>query len=387
MSQHQFSPSATQALTPSTWYQQVCEQPGFQGDKAQAAAVARLQALHEQLIDFQTKRDRFLGRSLLSPLLSPDLPRGLYLWGGVGRGKSLLMDMFYSTLPYRRKRRVHFHAFMQDIHRLLAEQKHAVDPLQVVAAKIAKSTRVLCFDEFHVSDIADAMILARLLTWLFEYGVVLVLTSNYPPDRLYPDGLQRENFLPAIALLKAKLDVINVDGGNDYRLRQLERTQAYRCPDDAATQIIFRTIFDQLTTGRPLPGQFLLNARPIKAIHRANGVVWFDFATLCAEARGQADYLEIARQYHTVFLTGVPKMTASMASEARRFTWLIDVFYDNRVKLFIAAAVAAHELYVDGVNSREFFRTESRLQEMQSKTYMALGRSEPVESFNANPPG
>ncbi|WP_174874672.1 cell division protein ZapE [Vogesella oryzae] len=369
MAQHVFSPPSDGSLSPRSWYQAASQQPGFIHDAAQAAAIERLDELWQALHEFKDKRNRFLGRSLRKP----PVPRGLYFWGGVGRGKSFLMDAFYSCVGYRRKRRVHFHHFMAEIHKQLRTLSNEADPLQKVAERIAHDVRLLCFDEFHVSDIADAMMLGRLFTALFEHGVICVMTSNYPPDDLYPNGLMRSNFLPTIALLKANLDVINVDGGNDYRLRELIREPLFLVPagDDASARL--EAMFDRLAGAAPeLPHVLEVLGREIPLKRHAPGVVWFDFRAICDGPRSQTDYLEIASEYHTVFVSDIPKLAARDSAIARRLTWLVDVFYDHRVKLVASSAVPAEEVYTDGVQASEFFRTASRLTEMQSQSYLQL---------------
>jgi cell division protein ZapE len=337
-------------------------------DSAQEAALGRLQRLYDELIAFKRARTSLLGRWLNQPLP----PRGAYFWGGVGRGKSFLMDAFYAALPYRRKTRVHFHAFMKAVHDDLRQHKNAVDPLAAVAARIARRHRVICFDEFHVSDVADAMILGRLLTALFEHGTVFVLTSNYRPDDLYPNGLQRQNLLPTIALLKQWLDIVQVDGGIDYRLRQLEHAACYYTPLSEAVDAELSALFERMQPGLDEDPRLTIEARTLKARRRAGSLVWFDFATLCESPRSQLDYLELARRFAVVILSGVPRLTPDMGDAARRFTWLVDVFYDHRVKLLLSAAVPADELYREGPNSQEFPRTVSRLIEMRTHEYMAL---------------
>lgn len=368
MSQHVIAPP-TQGTSPKAWYQGLSASPSFIPDPAQAAAIERLDALYHQLLLFKTKRSRLFGKSLLP---QPDLPRGLYFWGGVGRGKSFLMDAFYAALPYKRKKRLHFHQFMQEVHHELRQLKSETDPLAAVASKIAKSVRVLCFDEFHVSDIADAMILGRLMEHLFKRGVVLVTTSNYPPDGLYPHGLQRNNFLPTIALLNRTLDVFNLDGGNDYRMRTLTQARTYLTPNTAESTAELDRLFSAIATSKDSAPQLKIEGRTIKAQRVAAGVVWFDFFAICGDTRGQADYLQIAHTYHTVIVSDIPKLASNQSSEARRFTWLVDVFYDHRVKLIISAAVPVETLYEDGVQASEFFRTASRLTEMQAEEYLAL---------------
>jgi len=340
---------------------------GIEADPAQLIAARRLQKFYDDLLALKAARR---GR-LRKLLVHPELPRGVWFWGGVGRGKSFLMDCFFTAVPYERKRRVHFHAFMREIHESLRAHRNEADPLAKVAARIARETRLMCFDEFHVSDIADAMILARLMQALFDAGVVFCITSNYPPDGLYPNGLQRELFLPTIALLQQKLDVIEIDAGIDYRLRALQQAQVFLDTDDAAASTAIEHTFHKIAggTGHTKPVEVLGRLLPV--VHRAPGVIWFDFATLCGGPRSQNDYLWLANRHHTLFLSRVPKMGPGMASEARRFTWLVDVLYDHRVKLIIGAACPAEQLYTQGVQAGEFKRTVSRLIEMRSLEYLA----------------
>ncbi|NHC05630.1 cell division protein ZapE [Azonexus fungiphilus] len=349
-------------------YHALLAERGYTADAAQLAAAGALQNLYTQLLQFKVNRGSTLKR-LLNP---PKPPQGVYFWGGVGRGKSFLMDCFYASVPYRRKKRLHFHSFMQQIHRDLEKFKGEPDPMLKLAAAIAKDVRLLCFDEFHVSDIADAMILGRLLEGLFAHGVILVMTSNYPPSMLYPNGLHRESFLPAIALLEKNLDVYEVEAGIDYRLRALEQVEIYHHPADAAAEAKMLDYF-RMVAGEEgkRGGQIEILERKIDTVRRANGVIWFDFRTLCGGPRSQNDYLEISRGHHTVLLSGIPKMTAHQASEARRFTWLVDVFYDNKVKLIATADCAADALYTEGTQASEFKRTVSRLTEMNSREYLA----------------
>lgn len=384
MSQHTFSPDENVHCSPKGWYQLASERPGFIHDEAQAAAIEQLDRLWHALMDFKAKRNRFLGRSLRSP----EVPRGLYFWGGVGRGKSFLMDAFYACVPYRRKRRIHFHHFMAETHRELRKFAGVKDPLLAYADQIAKATRLLCFDEFHVSDIADAMILGRLMSALLERGVVVVTTSNYAPDDLYPNGLQRQNFLPTIELIKRELDVLNVDGGHDYRLRELTREPLFLVPADADSERRMEQMFVRLGSGAELPQKTITVLEREIAVKRLSpGVAWFDFMALCDGPRAQTDYLEIASEYHTVFLSGIPKLSAKQASIARRFTWLVDVFYDNRVKLIASADAPPEEIYTEGLQSGEFFRTASRLTEMQSKSYLELPHQSMAQSHDQPPPG
>ena len=350
------------------YYRKTAQYRGFSHDSAQTMAVARLQELHDHLLEFrEDKRSKF--QELFS---HAQPPRGVYLWGGVGRGKSFLMDAFFHIVPLVRKHRLHFYHFMQEVHHGLNAAKGEADPLVTIARGIAGKSRLICFDEFHVSDIADAMILGRLLDELFKQGVVFCMTSNYPPDSLYPNGLQRANFLPAIKLIKSRMDVVNVDSGVDYRLRTLEKTNSYFSPITEHTHAALDKLFVEVAEGGYLSLQMDIEGRSIEAHRRSHGIVWFDFATLCDGPRSQADYLHLARQYHSIILSGVPRMGADKAEAARRFTWLVDIFYDHKVKLILSADASPEELYVTGINSGEFQRTVSRLREMQSHDYLAL---------------
>ena len=297
--------------------------------------------------------------------------RSVYLWGGVGRGKSFVMDVFFAACPFPAKRRVHFHAFMQRVHEDLRRHREVPDPLAKVAEDIAAEVRLLCFDEFHVSDIADAMILGRLLEALLARGVAFVLTSNYPPHGLYPNGLMRVNFLPTIALIERTFDVLEVDSGTDYRLRTLENVELYLVPPSPENEAKLREDFRRLTGQDPMPGMLELFDREIPYLGRHLDVVWFTFAALCDGPRSQNDYLEIAREHDTVLLSGIPRMGPAQASQARRFTWLIDVLYDHRVKLIATAEAEPQELYREGLNAHEFARTASRLIEMRTREYLA----------------
>ena len=337
-------------------------------DHAQIAALDRLQQLADELAAFRAARQSTLKRLFAAP----EVPRGVWLWGGVGRGKSLLMDSFYATVAIRRKSRVHFHAFMRDAHAALAERKQEVDPLASVAAQIARRYRLICFDEFHVSDIADAMVLGRLLEGLFANGVVLVTTSNYAPDGLWPNGLLRERFLPAIALIKQSLDVVEVDAGVDYRLRALVQLQTFHVPGGPAADAAMAAAYEAMRGGPDESTHLAIEGRALTARRRAGSVVWFDFRTLCDGPRSQRDYLELARRFSVLFLSDIPRMDAETADQARRFTWLVDILYDHRVKLVASAAVPAGALYPEGPNAVEFPRTVSRLTEMRTRDYMAL---------------
>jgi cell division protein ZapE len=347
------------------------EARGSAPDAAQRRAAVRLERLAEELHAFRAARASRLKRLFNAP----DVPRGVYLWGGVGRGKSMLMDAFFATVRIRRKTRVHFHAFMRDVHDELARLKREVDPLATVAAHIAARWRLVCFDEFHVSDIADAMILGRLLDALFAHGVVFVMTSNYPPDGLYPQGLKRENFVPTIALIRQWLDVVEVEGGIDYRLRALEHARVYHTPADAAAEAELARMFDAMASGPDEDPKLFIEGRPMLARRRAGSAIWFDFEALCEGPRSQRDYLELARRFAVMLISGVPRMDRSRADAARRFTWLVDILYDHRVKLVLSAAAAAESLYPEGPNAQEFPRTASRLAEMRTRDYMALAHA------------
>ena len=352
------------------FYQHALEQRGFESDAAQQNAVDRLQRAYQEWAHYKSRRSSSLKRMLIRP----EVPRGVYLWGGVGRGKSFLMDSFYSVVPLVRKTRVHFHEFMRGVHHQLDELKGIADPLDEVARRIAKKYRLICFDEFHVSDIADAMILYNLLGALFNNGVSFIMTSNYDPDLLYPDGLHRDRMLPTIALLKDKLDVLNVDAGVDYRKRALDQVESYYTPLGAAADHALRTAYAKVAETADEDPCVRIEAREIRALRRAGGIIWFDFATLCGGPRSQNDYLEIASRFHTVVLSAIPAMSAAQSSEARRFTWLIDVFYDHKVKLLMSAEVVPEELYTEGTLANEFHRTVSRIIEMQSRAYMEAPR-------------
>jgi cell division protein ZapE len=347
-------------------YEQSLARRGFVADPAQRRAVERLQRLYEEWTGYKARRSNALKRLLVKP----PLPRGVYLWGPVGRGKSFLMDAFYLCVPLVRKRRVHFHHFMREIHRELEQVKGTEDPIAEVAARTARRFRLICFDEFHVSDIADAMILGRYLEQAMERGVEFVMTSNYHPDKLYPNGLQRERFLPAIELLKSRLDVVGVDNGTDYRRLKMERLKVYYVGNEAVFETIFADLKDVEEERQPLD----VEGRQIPYRKRAGGLVWFDFAALCGGPRSYADYVDLARRFHTVMLSGVPEMSPKNADAARRFTWLIDVFYDDRVKLVVSAAAEPEKLFPAGEHAAEFERTVSRLHEMQSAEYLKLER-------------
>jgi cell division protein ZapE len=349
-------------------YRQQLEKRGFLADPSQSRAVERLQQLFAEWSAYKARRSSALARLIVKP----PLPKGVYLWGAVGRGKSFLMDSFYLCVPLVRKRRVHFHHFMREIHREMNELKGTEDPIAEVAARSARRYRLVCFDEFHVSDIADAMILGRFLEQVMARGVVFCMTSNYHPDQLYANGLQRERFAPAIELIKQRLDVLQVDNGTDYRRLKMERLKAYHTGRDSEAQLekIFEELRDVEEERHPLD----VDGRRIAYRKRAGGLLWTDFQALCGGARSYADYVDLARRFHTVMLSGVPRMSPKHADAARRFTWLVDVFYDDRVNLIVSAEARPDQLFVEGENSAEFQRTVSRLHEMQSVEYLQAER-------------
>jgi cell division protein ZapE len=353
-------------------YEQTLAERGYGSDEAQLRAIDALERCENEWIDYKARR----GNALTKLLVRPPIPRGVYMWGGVGRGKSFLMDCFFQSVPLKRKTRLHFHEFMREVHRELQDLKGQADPLDELGKRMARRFRLICFDEFHVADVTDAMILHRLLVALFANRVSIVTTSNFPPDGLYPNGLHRDRILPAIELLKDKLEVINVDAGNDYRQRTLAQVQVYHCPLGDAAEAALEQAFAQLAEAREEPPVLHIEQREITARRRAGGVVWFDFKWLCGGPRSQNDYLELASRFHTIILSNVPHMPPRLASEARRFTWLVDVLYDRRVKLIMSAAVPPEQLYTEGPLAHEFPRTVSRLSEMQSKEYLELARRE-----------
>jgi len=359
-------------LTVMDYYLKVVARRGYISDESQLAAVRKMQELYDEWVGYKARRNTTLKRMFIKP----DLPRGVYLWGGVGRGKSFLMDSFYLCVPLVKKRRVHFHHFMRDVHQALDDVKGEEDPLLLVAKDIASKFRLICFDEFHVNDIADAMILGRLLQHLFDNRVMLCMTSNYHPDLLWKDGLQRAKFLPAIELIKAHLDVVNVDAGVDYRRRALESARIYHTPITAETEAAISLEFDRIAEVEDEHQPLDVEGRNLRYQRRAGGIVWFEFQELCGGPRSYTDYVDLARRFHTIVLSNIPEMGPRQASEARRFTWLIDVLYDARVKMIMSAAVPADRLYTQGALVNEFARTVSRIDEMQTLDYLAQPRVE-----------
>jgi cell division protein ZapE len=391
--------SDIEAGSPLEWYWKFSQSHDFESDPAQIAVLNHLDRLHGEMENYRQYRQGKINRLVTNFGGGKRPPRGLYIWGSVGRGKSLMMDAFYNVSTLKRKRRVHFHEFMREIHAEMREHSGEEDPLDAVSTKIAKQLRLLCFDEFHVSDIADAMILGRLLELLTAKGVVLVMTSNYQPDDLYPNGLQRARFLPAIELLNRELEVLEIAGERDHRRRILESIPVYHTPaTPAAEQALAKAFSAMSKAGFASNGAITIGNRPMAFIRRAKGVVWFDFNELCVKPRSHVDYLEIAGLYHTVLVSNIPQLHAkNRADVVRRFTWLVDVFYDQRVKLICSAEAAPEWLVIDdrtgagstGIGSgaaalsantkgdatlmvsAEFARTASRLREMQSKEYFS----------------
>ncbi len=349
------------------WIRQQAIVHGFELDDAQQAVLPCLERLFQDL----AAAERASG-PLLRFFTSKRLVQGLYLWGGVGRGKSFLMDSFFAAAPVKRKRRLHFHRFMQDVHRELATLQGQPDPLATVAKRLARTTKLLCLDEFLVTDIGDAMLMRHLLEGLFAEGVVLVTTSNTQPDELYRNGLQRGQFLPAIDLLKRHLQIHEVEGGQDYRLRALEQLGVYHSPLSDATERRMREEFVAIARDEGDADTLVeVDGRQLNARRVAPGVAWFEFGELCQKPRGQVDFIELARRYHTVLLSRIPRMFADERDAARRFAWLVDEFYDRRVKLIVSAEAPLEGLLDPTAVGRDLERTVSRLIEMQSHHYLA----------------
>ncbi|PCI61265.1 MAG: cell division protein ZapE [Gammaproteobacteria bacterium] len=363
-------------LSPLAKYKQDLTDENFYYDAAQENAVKHLQHLYEELQNkplpvtgFKKVLNRWK-RVVSKP--EQKMIKGVYFWGGVGRGKTYLVDTFYDSLPFENKMRVHFHRFMHRVHQELKTLTGQADPLKIIATRFADETCIICFDEFFVSDITDAMILGTLFEQLFAHNVTLVATSNIIPDKLYWNGLQRVRFLPAIALINKHTKVVNVDSGVDYRLRTLEQAEIYHYPLDEQAQLNLIQYFNQLASEEGKQNtEIEINNRQLTTIVVADGVVYFDFSVLCESARSQNDYMEISREFHTVLLANVKQMNANCDDSTRRFIALVDEFYERNVKLIISAEVALEELYLDGRLQFEFKRCLSRLQEMQSHDYLA----------------
>ena len=362
-------------LSPLSRYEHDLNSKGFQKDEAQRNAVINLQRLYDDLLSDDAPKGITQKITNLFSRQRPPSVKGLYFWGGVGRGKTYLMDLFYDALPFDRKLRTHFHRFMRSVHHELKQIKNEQDPLEIISEKFARKYRVICFDEFFVVDITDAMILANLLDGLFRRGVCLVATSNIVPEGLYKDGLQRARFIPAIKLLEEHCEVLNVDGGVDYRLRTLKQSELYYCPHSLDAQQALDAFFHSLLVNEEHVNEnstVEIEGRELRAVKLADDVVWFDFYEICDGPRSQNDYIEIAREYHAVIVSDVPKFVEGKDDQARRFIYLVDEFYDRNVKLILSAAAPFMSLYESGRLEFEFQRTQSRLQEMQSEEYLAL---------------
>jgi len=347
---------------------------GFTADPAQVAAVDALGGVYRQLCETKAADSTFtrLKRLLPGPLGVQAPPRGVYLWGSVGRGKTFVMDVFFEALPFEDKVRYHFHRLMYHVHNRLKTLSGEKDPLDIVASEIADQARVICFDEFFVSEIGDAMILGKLLQGLFRRGVCLVATSNIPPTELYKDGLQRSQFVPAINLLQKHTHEIHVDGAQDYRLRVLEQAEIWHAPLDVAAERNLDSYFAAIAPEEGSIGQTIeILGREIPTRRRADGIAWFAYEALCDGPRSQDDYIEIARAFQTVLLSDVPVMDAAKENQARRFIALVDEFYERRVKLITSAERPIADIYRGKRLTLEFQRTISRLLEMQSHAYLA----------------
>lgn len=365
-------------MTPLERYKQDLQREDFVYDPTQEMAVGHLQRLYDDLVAVEQKPRKGVLDHLVKVFggKKEEPVKGLYFWGGVGRGKTYLMDTFFESLPFERKTRTHFHRFMQRVHHELRLLDGTKNPLVAIGRKYAEETRVLCFDEFFVSDITDAMILGGLMEQLFSHGVTLVATSNIIPDELYRDGLQRDRFLPAIDLIKRYTEVVNVDGGVDYRLRTLEQAELYHYPLGEGARHSLEESF-QLLCGGGNPANIEtddiveINGRGIRFHKFCDDIAWFDFDALCNGPRSQNDYIELSKLFHTVIVSDVPQMGRTNDDVARRFINMVDEFYDSSVKLIMSAEVPITDLYTEGRLSFEFQRTQSRLLEMQSKEYLA----------------
>lgn len=360
-------------MTPWQRYQEDLDSDDFAYDAAQENAVKELQRLFDELTQPQKKPSwRVRIANTFGKGQTQTNIQGIYFWGGVGRGKTYLVDTFYHCLPFEHKMRVHFHRFMHRVHNELTALAGEQDPLPIIAKRFAQEAKVICFDEFFVSDITDAMILGTLMENLFAHGIVLVATSNIVPDELYRNGLQRARFLPAIDLINENCRIVNVDSGVDYRLRALEQAELYHYPLDPLASANLNLYFSQLAPDEGQSKQTIeINNRPIETLKVADGVLMTTHYALCDGPRSQNDYMELSREFHTVLLADVQQMGQANDDVARRFIALVDEFYERNVKLVIAAAVPMHELYTQGQLNFEFKRCLSRLQEMQSHEYLA----------------
>jgi len=359
-------------MTPLERYQADLKRPEFFHDAAQETAVRHLQRLYDDLVQASQNKpgmfSKLFGKKDHTPV------KGLYFWGGVGRGKTYLVDTFFEALPFKEKVRTHFHRFMKRVHEEMKTLPGEKNPLTIIAKRFSEEARVICFDEFFVSDITDAMILGTLMEELFKNGVTLVATSNIVPDGLYKDGLQRARFLPAIALIKQNTDIVNVDSGVDYRLRHLEQAELFHFPLNEVAQESLRKSFRALTPECTQAGEndkLIIENREIIALRTCDDVAWFDFRELCDGPRSQNDYIELGKIFHAVILSGVEQMSVTTDDIARRFINMVDEFYDRNVKLIISAEVELKDLYTGGRLNFEFQRTLSRLLEMQSHEFLS----------------
>lgn len=367
-----------------THYHHLLNQKNYIADSTQIAAISRLQTLYNECHHLSNQSQSILFKPIATLnkwFKAHQPPKGIWLWGGVGRGKSFIMDCFYESMEHlSHKKRIHFHEFMRSIHQELDLLKGNSNPLDQVAKHIAKQYQLLCFDEFHISDIADAMILYRLLDRLFAHGVIFVITSNYLPDQLYPDGLHRDRILPAINLLKHHLDIVNIDAGIDYRRRDLTPIKAYWSPHNAIADteinIMFNKLSNKISPDTPNSNntnelsEIAIENRTIKIQKKSATVLWGSFKQLCDTARSQNDYLAIANQFNTLILTDIPQLDKTQATSARRLTWLIDILYDHKIKLIASAKTPPEGIYTEGQFAHEFHRTVSRMIEMQSDEYV-----------------
>jgi len=360
--------------SPQQAYSEQLQHGVLEEDSAQRTVIAALQKLHQQLLTPKptlspSLSDRIFFRNTAA---TDNLPKGLYIWGGVGRGKTWLMDIFFNSLSFKQKQRLHFHHFMQTIHNELRELRGQRDPLKIVASNLARRTKILCLDELYVSDIGDAMLLGQLLENIFQQGIVLVTTTNIPPDHLYQDGLQRMAFLPTIALIKEHMQIVELSGNTDYRLKYLESAKVYHTPLTQSTNKLLQEEFEHLTTSEIKTGNAIaIKGREIPVLSQTDEMIWFDFAMLCNSPRSSADYIEIARQFHTVVISNIPVMTDEHNDQVRRFMTLIDELYDCNVKVIMSAEDMPNKLYQGSQLAFAYQRTASRLQEMQSRAYLA----------------
>ncbi len=360
--------------TPLSRYHEDLEDPQFEPDEMQALAVKNLQRLYDELLQSKSQSVGIMERFGLAKPAKQRPVQGLYFWGGVGRGKTYLVDTFYECLPFERKLRMHFHRFMHRVHRERKELRNEQDPLVIIGKQLAEEARIICFDEFVVNDVADAVILVRLMEVLFDHGVSLVATSNVEPKNLYKGGLQRDLFKPAIEMIYEFTDVVNIDSGIDYRLLFLDKAETYFHPVNETTATGMQYNFEHLAPDAGIENAPIeIEGRTLTSIKRSDGVIWFDFTELCDGPRSQDDYIELALCFHSVLLSDVPILDELKADQARRFINLVDVLYDHNVKLIISAEAPAAELYIGTRLEFEFRRTVSRLQEMQSHDYLALG--------------